>query len=436
MDSQRLTANRKRSKRLTYLKRKNMNLAIDIKRYMGKNPLMKDNSSLVGLLQNLHKCASNTLYAADYDKIRLIAPLTCKHKLCNICNWNRQKSIRRKYMRWFENNKMLCRISKGKNIKYCTQAQLESFLNKNFKVLSENIEYDLMHLTLTVPHTVGGWRGSDIYIDEIIKTFHDMRRLKWWSDFVYGGEYGVETTKNDSGFHTHIHSLLMVKKRTNSRNLLHYEIFREWNRLTVNSESERLEFTDYQIQKILKGNKLFTEDYVKALNPKGATLIGLNCIYTTKNQGNQFVKVYTSEWGSEAMMRGVMETISYHFKPRTFHKGESDTNFDVARIIEMLPKVQGKILYRRFGVLEKESVLSIKGNSEEQDYRETSEECDEETGEVLESKYFSTNPLNMYAKGENNEITLSNRVDGRIIELKARSGLEAIKELNQLVNKK
>jgi hypothetical protein len=177
-------------------------------------------------------------------------------------------------------------------------------------------------------------------------------------------------------------------------------------------------------------------DYVKKLHPKGATLIGLNCIYTTKQQENQTVKVYTSEWGSEAMMRGVMETISYHFKPRTFHKGESDTRFDVEKIVEILPKVHKKILYRRFGVLEKESSLAIKDNTYAEDYEETTEDVDTETGEVLETKYFITSPLNIYSKGVNNEIALSNRADARIIELRVHSGREAIKQLNGMVEKK
>jgi hypothetical protein len=286
-----------------------------------------------------------------------------------------------------------------------------------------------MHLTLTVPHNANGWRGKSIYFSEIMQAYNDMRRYDEWLNWVYGGEYGVETTKNDSGYHTHIHSLVFVKKGTQNRNLLHLNVLRLWNKLTVDKNSERTYFAENQRVAIKAGNRLITDEYLDKLHPQGATLIGLECLYTTQNG----IKTRTKEWGSEAMIRGVLETISYHFKPQLFQKTEH--SMDVEAIVDMLPKVHGKILYRKFGVLHGEKSLNVKDNSLIEDFEETTEEIDEETGEVFHTQYFITNPLNVYSKGENNVIVLSNRADARVQMLRANSGREAIRELNGLVDK-
>lgn len=458
--SDRVMANRKRSKTLTLLKSKNIVLADDIRQYIDKHyfneQITTENTVLLlKFAENLKKCASCTLYGETNGDIHLMKALPCNYKICHICNWERQKKIRRKYFKWFENNKTLCKIQKNKNIKYCTHAQLEKYLNKEFNLRTDKIEYDLMHLTLTVPHTVNGWRGSDIYIKEIIQQFHELRRLKFWTKFVYGGEYGVESTLNDSGFHTHIHALLMVKKQTKNRNLLHYKIFKQWNRMTVNVDSDRVEFTEKHIESIKVGNSLFTDSFVKRLKPQGATLIGLNCIYTTKQQQDELVKVYSKEWGSESMMRAVMETISYHFAPKMFQKyvfgdvvvkkkGKSVieqkqfylNDFDVEKIVKILPKIFGLTMYQKFGILATESSLSIKDNTLLEDFEETTEDVDNETGEVMQSQYFITNPLNVYAKGVNLKIALSQRADVRIQVLNAHSGREAVQQLNGYLKKK
>jgi hypothetical protein len=423
------------------LKRKNMKLASDIEDYVKANmkfdieniwtdDLVK--SGIDKLVKNLNYCAIHTLYEMDYSgKIKLMTPKTCNHRLCNICNWNRQKKIRRKYFRWFETNQNLCKIADDAlNIKYCTNAQLEKYVNNGFKLVSDKIEYDLMHLTLTVPHNVKGWRGRKYYFSEIMQAYNDMRHYEEWNKFVYGGEYGVETTKNDSGYHTHIHSLVFVKKGSQNRNLLHLNVLQLWNKLTVDSTSERIVFVENQRAAIKKGNQLITDVVIDKLHPQGATLIGLECLYTTQNG----IKSRSKEWGSEDMIKGVMETISYHFKPRLFNT--TDHSFDLKTIFDMLPKVHGKVLYRKFGVLHKEVALNVKDNTLLQDFEETTEEVDEETGEVFETQYFITNPLNVYAKGVNSEIALSNRADVRIHTLRSHSGREAIQELNKMIVEK
>ena len=239
----------------------------------------------------------------------------------------------------------------------------------------------------------------------------------------------------------------MVRKQSQSRNLLHFEIFKEWNRLTENKDSERKLFSKEQINSIKKGNKLFTNKYVSELRPNGATLLGLECIYTKSKQDYSTEKIYTREWGSEAMMKAVMETISYHFKPKMFYKYIEEKGkdgkmkkyytdiIDVEKVIKMVPHVYKKIMYRRFGVLDKEAALGVKDNSLIQDYEETAEEIDEETGEVQQTQYFITNPLNVYAKSGSNEITLLKRANMRVELLKVHTGREAVQYLMGIVSK-
>ena len=100
-----------------------------------------------------------------------------------------------------------------------------------------------------------------------------------------------------------------------------------------------------------------------------------------------------------------------------------------------MPHVHGKILYRKFGVLHKEISLNVKDNSLLQDFEETTEDVDEETGEVFHTQYFITNPLNIYAKGVKIEITLSNRADVGVELLQVQSGREAVQYLNGLIKK-
>jgi hypothetical protein len=216
-----------------------------------------------------------------------------------------------------------------------------------------------------------------------------------------------------------------VAKGIQNRNMLHLNILRIWNRLTVDKSNERKEFNNNHIVAIKKGNKLITEEHIRKLNPQGATLIGLECVYTL----NHGIKTRSQEWGSDAMIKAVMETISYHFKPKLFNCG--DKTYDIETIVEMLPKVYKKVLYRKFGCLHGEKSLNVKDDSLLEDYEETADVVDEETGEVLQTHYFITHPLNTYPKGTDNEIHLYRRAV--IKDLPVQSGREAVKVLTDML---
>lgn len=226
----------------------------------------------------------------------------------------------------------------------------------------------------------------------------------------------------------YIHALLLVKKGIQNRNHLHLNVLHIWNRLTVDKSNERKVFENKHIEAIKKGNKLITEDYARNLNPQGATLIGLECIYTL----NKGIKTRSNEFGSEAMIKAVMETISYHFKPKIFNSGAE--LYDVATIVDLLPKVYKKALYRKFGCLHGETALNVKDDSLLEDYEETAEVVDEETGEVMQTHYFLTHPLNTYTKGVDNEIHLYRKA---VIEsLSVQSGREAVQVMSDMVKYK
>lgn len=425
-NTDRKTANKKRSKKLTYLKYLNMELSKKIDHYLKNNQTDPETKALAEKLSaNLQKCSHHSLYAFSGNEIELISSITCNHKICNICNWARQKKIRRKYYKWFEDNQTLVELSKNDKIKVTTKSQVDKYLKKGYEI-DQYVEYDLMHLTLTVPHTVDGWKNKKFYFDEIKTAFNYMRKSDEWSQFVYGGEYGVESTKNNNGFHIHIHALLFVKQEFRSRNNLHKNIFKLWNHLTAWDGSERKEFKKEHIEGIKAGNELFDDEFIKLLDPTGTTIMNLETIYTL-DENNE--KVRTRDFNSEAMLIAVMETISYHFAPKMFALTESYT--DIENIIEILPAVYRQTLYYKFGCLHGEKSLNVKDDSLLEDYEETAP-FDEETGEVYERQFFITNPANMFHDTNTGRIKVKKNKERFLTNIPAKSGREAVKILQNI----
>ena len=448
--SDKLVANWKRNKTIRYLKNENIMLADKLEKYVKNNCLTLSDYELemsAKFIKNLRYCSNATLYEQTYKNIKIMASLSCSKKLCNVCNWLRQKKIRRKYNAWFSINQTISKVSKNKKIEYITHSNISKYKEKGYKLRNENVKYDLKHLTLTVPHSEDGWLGEKFYFKKIIAKFNQMRKTPEWKKRVFGGEYGVEVTRgnqnyyddmsdtDNNGYHIHIHALLFTKKETQNRNLLHLDIFRIWNRLTVDDNYWREEFTEEHKEAIKKGNKDYiTDKYIKKLNPKGATFINLSSIYhyEKNKKTGKWEKKYITEIGTEATQRAVMETISYHFKPKLFCSDVKDfwgqKSYDLEAIVEISAKLhRGNKMYHKFGCLEKEKCLNIKDDTLLEDYDETAEDVDEDTGEVLQTHYFITNPLNTYPKGAENEIFIKRRAD--IQNLNVQSGREAVKKL-------
>lgn len=422
-----------RNKKLLWLKKQNMAMANQIHLYLSNaRDLSAIERELAEKLQkSLTKCAASAVYGYDEkDGITLLSFLSCSHKICNVCNWDRQKKIRRKYIKFFQQNKQLLYVSNDKSSKYVTSHRFDFLKEHGWREL-DRVDYDLQHLMLSVPHTENGWRGQRFYFRSICSAFNTMRKKEEWLQYVYGGQFGLETTKNSNGYHIHIHALLFVAKCPQNRNKLHLIILKLWNRLTIDESSirNRKNFTEQEIAGIKQGNKLITDDYINSLDPRGATIIHLETIYYyTKDRR----KVYVSDFDSGGFIPAVLETISYLFKPKVFCC--DDDLFDVESVVELLPEVyNNKSLYSKFGCLFGESQLNIKDNSLLEDLEAISdrEVVDEETGEVLMRHYFVTNPFNTYSP---NDESIELKRNSSVNNLNASTAVEAVTMLHNIYN--
>ena len=88
--------------------RKAKNLYSDVNEYLQSTScgnLPSDQlKHLVNLRANLGKCANHSMFReySSNGALEYIASQTCKHKLCPICNYERQRNVRLKYRKFFE----------------------------------------------------------------------------------------------------------------------------------------------------------------------------------------------------------------------------------------------------------------------------------------------------------------------------------------------
>ncbi|MCX6250745.1 MAG: hypothetical protein NTX61_08335 [Bacteroidetes bacterium] len=427
--------NRKRSNTISALKRKNLNLIKMVEAYKSSVELDQDKEThLTRLTKDASRCANFSLYGNDNatSDITYFASVMCGNKVCFVCNYARQKRVRRKYFRWFKDNKTLYEIGKGKSRRYCTRSRFAThFAPRGYQVISEQ-PYDIMHLTLTVPHYSGtGFNGERYYYEILAGIFHNMRNeAKGWNELVYGGEYGIETTQNENGLNIHIHSILFVKQCTQNRNRVHRLILKEWNRRTVNRDNPREAFTETAIDSILKSNRTINRNYVKDLNPKGTTMINLEMIYSY----DQGIKVRTTDFNSQEMLRAVMEAIKYHFEPLAFDK--ENKTFDLDLMAEIMPVIYKKQLYKKFGCLHGEKSLNLKEDDTlREDFEESAGLIDEETGELYpEYSFFVANPAFVYHDPkDNNKIYMSKEGKRRLKKINAFTVIAAVSQLGNMV---
>lgn len=440
--------NNKRSNRISGLKRKNKRLIEQIDQEMETQ-----SEYVMRLKKKLTRCAGKLLYAYDASTTSwtYYGGLFCGSKLCWVCNFNRQKQVRRKYRIWFKENRQLHRISNPKTgeIRTSTRAQYEKKYTHWHQ--TELIGYDLMHLTLTVPHCIeSGHRGEKYYFESIKRAFNLVRKTDTWRAMVYGGEYGVEVGNElKNGLNIHIHALLMVKRGEKSRNRLYKFLLKEWNRSTIDTTSPHTQFTENRIEGLLKSaSRLIDRQWIiENLHPQGATLITLENIYYHVDGR----KVYPdqNEWDSQHLHRAVLETIKYHFEPTAFDK--EGGHFNISIINELLPVMEGKSgkglrLYERFGCLYGETQLNIKDSSQASvhedlaDALEIKMEVDESTGEILsqmpvEHEFYLLNPLKIYHdSGNEYAIQPSREALATGIRLPANSVHQAIDQMIMRMN--
>ncbi len=388
------------------------------------------------LRREVLRCANISLYRDEEHKgeLTLIHSYLCDCKLCFICNQSRWKATRRKYLRWFASNETIVEVENpdNKSVKYVTRTQASSkYKSWSLKAYSN---YDIMHLTLTVPHTVDGFDGEKYYFDKLSRLYWLMRKNPEWNRLVFGGEYGIETTRSNNGLHIHIHSLLLVRREIQNRNKLHKLIFFLWNKATVDQNSTRESFDKETIAGILKGNRTFTEDFVATLNPKGGTNINLETIYAMDPNTGQ--KIRNIEFNSEQMIFGVLEAISYHFSLQCFDK--ENKTFDFNLMADIMPKIYRKALYKKFGCLHGETVLNLSAGDPDslvKEYEEEAANIDKETGEILlDSGYYIINPAHIFHHPEKEfRPIISNEGKKSMINVDAFTTSEAVNYMGKMI---
>lgn len=187
-----------------------------------------------------------------------------------------------------------------------------------------------IHLTLTVPHAGGLFRGQRFYARELIKSYAELRKSDVWKEYVYAGEYGLEVKRGRSGngLHIHVHSLLLQYPEF-SRNQAAEAIEAEWRRIMSNSSP-------------------FSGIHYETLYCRKALV-----------EGGAKVKVHLdpAKCSLDDYLAGVMECIKYHFKPDCLLKvGEG---FDLELIQDILQNTRGLRMYSRFGAFYKQPALNF-----------------------------------------------------------------------------
>jgi len=161
------------------------------------------------------------------------------------------------------------------------------------------------------------------------------------------------------------------------------------------------------------------------LHPQGATLIGLETIYSL--QGG--VKVRSNKFYSEDMIKAVMETISYHFEPQAFEKKHNE--FNMPLLAEILPKLHRQRLYGRFGCLYREPTLAFKHKELNEEYAE--EKVNTETGEIEFAEHYIITPYRIFHDKENGEkIIIGKKTLEKAIKVDALSTEEAMRKMTAM----
>lgn len=373
-------SNRIRSHKNSSFKRRNLELAKQMREYVTTNHDLSDLQAKEMLIaeKNIRECAKFSLYREHLsnEAIEFIGAHTCDHRICQVCGNNSKDRVRHQMRQFLEKVTYFYRVQKKNvkrnNILYLTPSGLEKKKAKypdfddRYEVLGKE-GFDIMHLALTVPHYKdSGFRGFVVYYDQLMKLFSNLRRSKVWKDFVMGGTNTVETTLSDNGLNIHIHALVFVRRTKQNRNKFHKGVLEAWNNLTFNPYCPRESFSNEVKKKILKSNKLIAQDkdFFDRLDPKGATMITLENLYYVEGKD----KIRVDQTKMDKAMKGIMEALSYVYSPQCFNK--SDGTYDLDLMAMVLPAIKNKRLRDKFGCLVGEESLNVKPPKKEEKMQE------------------------------------------------------------------
>jgi hypothetical protein len=246
--------------------------------------------------------------------------------------------------------------------------------------------YQPAHLVLTVPHKGGIWKGKRIYIRELIKAFHTMRKERWWKTVIAGGLYNLEVKKNkQNGYHIHLHVLCFQHKD------LHYPESSRWSGLKIASPVNHVRDMIKASWKTIVGNDSgydgihYSSLYYNETDENGNRIREDNCYWMASDQDPETLQdPHTGEFADpmeidmrtwkkhyvkpgddvDSWCKGVMECLKYHFKPGCLEKGPraadgSKALYDIELIREILEHTKGDRFMSKFGNLHNHPGLSL-----------------------------------------------------------------------------
>lgn len=305
----------------------------DIEQELGKlikmrYDLCRSGKAVYALFQQQGKPAKTQILACQYSK----------HRLDPVWNYRKSQLIRKIYRQYLQKSDI-------------------------------HNQYLAAHLTLTVPHPEGLYRGRLFYAREIIAAFNLLRKSPAWKKYVYAGEYGVEIKKGNgqNGLHIHIHSLVF-QHPCYTINQAREAILTEWKAITGAT------FIHYQTLYFFKRK------------PNGQFEQELRCLWDEKTGDYRNIwvkkKFYIDRPDRPAdqtqrlqeYLHGVMECIKYHFKNDAIKKAGS---YDCDLIVDILNNAKGMRLYSRYGAFYREKELNF-NRLQTEHTRQSEEEIQEE----------------------------------------------------------
>lgn len=374
--------------------------------------LESTNQFLDRMDKSFFACSSQGLGAVELETgkhhFSLKTANFCNHRLCCVCNAQRSKLLRKRYYKFFDETKRNLFV-KFKHVHFFPRIKEK---DKDCFVSGADLleSLDFMHLTLSIPHTNGQWRGNRYYAKEMKTAFNHMRKNDWWAKNIFGGEYSIETTKNENGLHIHIHCMVMVKKFFGSRNFLYLKIQKCWNEYTIDNWLPPAEFSEERILGMLDSfpkNMLEIERraIIKTLDSRGSTLTGLKSLYTEITSKDEYDRrtfgkftqdgkmyAYCNVKNKISLTRGIMECLKYHFEPAAIE--DSEGKIDLGLLCELLPNVYKQRLYGKFGGLY--GIKSLNVQEEKLDAVNTNEQLSEAEEKLENAKEEMHHPFTGY----------------------------------------
>lgn len=403
-NKQKLTSNLRHQSKISTKRKQGIKMAYQIKAYLAEeyniilpkdkkqldfmdiNPVdLQDNQELINFYYKL-KGTNLSLFAVHQHKganfPQMLAHLYNKNRLDPTWNYRKSQIIRRIW----------------------TQFLGENPIHK---------EFTPVHLTLTVPHPNGKFQGERFYYKKLKELFWKFRKTDTWKECIWGGEYGVETTKGKHGLHIHFHCLVFQYKTEHQtikeayttksgKKAYKKTLFSTQKPFNVHQARQKLknkwkqivdplnEYDHVQLRyetlyvhrKDDQGNRIFenyhkfnpeTQQWETAIRPRKYYIDEEHLYYYAEGPHGQKMKFSTNietnntlaKGQKSHLLEGIMECIKYHFKndALTLKKGQ----YDIELIKTILNQTKGDRLYDRIGNLYRESRLSYNFNEDLQD---------------------------------------------------------------------